>query len=253
MAEVRTLVDPRNPHDLQEAHRLQDAIAIEQERQGWFQVPAWDRTSQRMVRNALVALGRTVHDSRGMFGSRAQVDPIRHLIGTAMHWGGNPEAEATYLIVTPRMNDGTTVHRSRQMCPSTGSGRSRPTQTLLEPAARHAYSVNSLTATRSMTALSPYSSAAVTASPQLPLDHAGVELPVRLYSPRAGSSTEAGIFPTGHAVVPTSARARFATTTSDREENRGGQYVRVGIPARRLGEQDAHVNIESVSSQARRS
>ena len=32
MAEVRTLVDPRNPHDLQEAHRLQDAIAIEQER-----------------------------------------------------------------------------------------------------------------------------------------------------------------------------------------------------------------------------
>ena len=44
MAEVRTLVDPRNPHDLQEAHRLQDAIAVEQARRGWFQVPAWDRT-----------------------------------------------------------------------------------------------------------------------------------------------------------------------------------------------------------------
>ena len=112
MAEVRTLVDPRNPHDLQEAHRLQDAIAVEQERRGMVSDPGMGQ-NQSDARSATRSshLGRTVHDSRGMFGSRTQVDPIRHLIGTAMHWGGNPEEEATYLNVTPRMNDGTTVHR----------------------------------------------------------------------------------------------------------------------------------------------
>ena len=59
-AHAEVEVDPRNPHDLQEAHRLQDAIAVEQARPGWFQAPAWDRASQTRVRNALVALGRTV-------------------------------------------------------------------------------------------------------------------------------------------------------------------------------------------------
>ena len=151
MAEVRTLVDPRSPDDLQEAHRLQDAIAVEQERRGWFQSPAWDRSSQNRVRNALIALGRTVDDSRGMFGSRADVDPIRHLIGTAMHWGGNPENEATYLNVTPRLNDGTTLHRlTVRDVPVDGfwSISVYDADGYFEPNARHAYSVNSLTATR---------------------------------------------------------------------------------------------------------
>jgi hypothetical protein len=46
-----------------------------------------------------------------MFGTRDRVDPIRHLIGTAMGWGGNPETEALYLNMTPTKNDGTTIHR----------------------------------------------------------------------------------------------------------------------------------------------
>ena len=46
-----------------------------------------------------------------MFGRRDKVDPIRHLIGTAMAWGGNPERDATYLNVTPVQNDGQTVYR----------------------------------------------------------------------------------------------------------------------------------------------
>jgi len=152
MAEIRTLVDPRNPHDLQEAHRLQEAIAVEQARRGWFLAPAWDRASQTRVRNALVALGRTVHDSRGMFGSRSQVDPIRHLIGTAVHWGGNPEDEATYLNVTPPLNDGTTVHQlTVRDVPVDGfwSISVYDADGYFEPNARQAYSVNSLTATRS--------------------------------------------------------------------------------------------------------
>ena len=36
-----------------------------------------------------------------MFGRRETVDPVRHLIGTAIGWGGLPEQEANYLIVEP--------------------------------------------------------------------------------------------------------------------------------------------------------
>ena len=46
-----------------------------------------------------------------MFGAKDEVDPVRHLIGTAMAWGGNPDKDAIYLNVTPARNDGTTVYR----------------------------------------------------------------------------------------------------------------------------------------------
>ena len=36
---------------------------------------------------------------------------MRHLIGTAAGWGGNPDKDATYLNVTPAKNDGTTVYK----------------------------------------------------------------------------------------------------------------------------------------------
>jgi hypothetical protein len=231
MAEVRTLVDPRNPHDLQEAHRLQDAIAIEQERRGWFQVPAWDRTSQRTVRNALVALGRTVHDSRGMFGSRAQVDPIRHLIGTAMHWGGNPEEEATYLNVTPRMNDGTTVHRlTVREVPVDGfwSISVYDADGYFEPSTRHAYSVNSLTATRSHDgSVTVQFGGCDSQSPNCLSIMPGWNYMVRLYSPRAEILNGSWVFPQATPVV-TKPHARVFRLLERPIEKRiaAGQYVR---------------------------
>ena len=39
------------------------------------------------------------------------MDPIRHLIGTAAAWGGNPDKDATYLNITPAGNDGTTIYK----------------------------------------------------------------------------------------------------------------------------------------------
>jgi hypothetical protein len=45
------------------------------------------------------------------FGTKPQVDPIRHLIGTAAGWGGNPDKDAKYINVTPTKNDGTTVYK----------------------------------------------------------------------------------------------------------------------------------------------
>jgi hypothetical protein len=108
---IRTFVDPSNPKDVQQAHALQDGVKVEQKNSGRFEAPHWDEVSQKKVRDALLVLAGTVPDTKRMFGARNQVDPVRHLIGTATGWGGNAEKDATYLTVTPSRNDGTTVHR----------------------------------------------------------------------------------------------------------------------------------------------
>jgi hypothetical protein len=107
---IRTLVDPVDPKDLEQVHALQDAIKVSQEAAGKFETPSWDQASQKKVRDALLVLGSTIPDFKGAFGTKAEVDPIRHLIGTAAAWGGNPDKDATYLNITPAKNDGTTVY-----------------------------------------------------------------------------------------------------------------------------------------------
>jgi hypothetical protein len=110
---VRTLVDPANPKDLQQAHGLQDAIAVRQGSTGTLALPNWDQASQKKVRDALLALGSTIPDFKKAFGAKGEVDPIRHLIGTATGWGGNPDKDAVYLNVTPSGNDGSSVYKLR--------------------------------------------------------------------------------------------------------------------------------------------
>ena len=110
---VRTFVDPNDTEDLRQVHALQDSIMVEQRSRGSFEVPNWDLQSQRKVRDALLALGETVPDTKGMFGPRYHVDPVRHLIGTAIGFGGNPEKDAFSLNVIPPKNDGVTMHKLR--------------------------------------------------------------------------------------------------------------------------------------------
>jgi hypothetical protein len=107
---IRTLVDPVDPKDVEQVHALQDAIKVGQKATGKFEVPDWDQAGQKRVRDALLVLGSTIPDFKRAFGTREQVDPVRHLIGTAAAWGGNPDEDATYLNVTPAKNDGTTVY-----------------------------------------------------------------------------------------------------------------------------------------------
>jgi len=111
MVAVRILADPKDPADLRAAHRLQDQITVSQQESGTFDVPRWDPVSQKKVSDALLVLAETIPDTRGMFGSLADIDPVRHLIGAAAAWGGNPESDALYLNVTPARNDGNTVYR----------------------------------------------------------------------------------------------------------------------------------------------
>ena len=108
---VRILVDPTDPEDIKQVHALQDAIVVRQPGgPGRFEVPSWDPVSLKEVRDALLALAETLPDTKRTFGARGQVDPVRHLIGTAFAYGGNPEKDALYLNVTPSKNDGTTVY-----------------------------------------------------------------------------------------------------------------------------------------------
>ena len=111
---VRTLIDPSDRKDTQEVHALQDAIKVEQPGgPGRFEVPNWDPVSQKKVREALLVLGSSLPDTKRMFGTKDQVDPVRHLIGAASAWGGNPEKEALYLSTVPTENDGATVYKLR--------------------------------------------------------------------------------------------------------------------------------------------
>ncbi len=105
---IRTLVDPSDPKDVTAAHAIQDGITVKQKSVGKFEVPAWDAASQKKVRDALLALASTLPDANRMFGTKAEVDPVRRLIGSASAWGGNPDKEAIYLNVTPPRNDGAT-------------------------------------------------------------------------------------------------------------------------------------------------
>jgi hypothetical protein len=111
IAVVRFLVDFSNKEDVRQVHALQDAIKFNQERPGTFEIPDWDEASLKKIKAVLLQLGTTVSDSWRMFGANEhQVDPVKHLIGSAMLWGGNPEKDALYLPITPVRDDGGTVY-----------------------------------------------------------------------------------------------------------------------------------------------
>ena len=149
MIAMRTLVNPNDPADLAKVHALQDAAKVEQKAAGIFEIPSWDPKSQKMVRDALIVLAGTLPDTRRMFGAKGDVDPLRHLIGAATGWGGNPEKDALYVTVTPAKNDGKTVHRlTVKDVPVDGfwSISLYNADGYFEKNDRNAYTVNSLTA-----------------------------------------------------------------------------------------------------------
>ena len=150
IAVVRFLVDFSNKEDVEQVHALQDAIKFSQERPGTFEIPNWDEASLKKVQAGLLLLGITVSDTRRMFGANAnEIDPVRHLIGSAMLWGGYPEKDALYLPITPARNDGSTIHRLRVGdVPVDGfwSLTVYNSEGYLQPNQYNAYSVNSITA-----------------------------------------------------------------------------------------------------------
>jgi hypothetical protein len=107
----RTFVDANDPQDIEAANRMQDKIALQQANPGKFEIPDWDEASLKKVRDAINILAATRTSAKGMFGDKAKLDPISHLLGTAFGWGGNPEEAAMYDNVVPEKNDGKAPYR----------------------------------------------------------------------------------------------------------------------------------------------
>jgi hypothetical protein len=189
MVAARILVDPNDPKDLAEVHALQDAIRVEQASPGRLELPVWDPGGRTRIHDALLVLAATLPDYRHAFGTKEQVDPVRHLIATASAWGGNPDTDATYLNVTPARNDGKTVHRlSVKDVPVDGfwSITVYDAKGFLRANKQNAYSVNNITAHKAAdgSVLVQFGGCDGKAPNCLPIT-AGWNYIVRLYRPRA--------------------------------------------------------------------
>jgi hypothetical protein len=103
---VRMRVDPASRADMAAVHALQDGIGVARQGGGRFVIPNWDPVSQAKVRVALQLLGNTIDGDERTFGGRGEVDPVRHLIGTATQWDRCPPREIACLLTVPRHNDG---------------------------------------------------------------------------------------------------------------------------------------------------
>lgn len=97
---VRTFVDPSDPDDVAAVHELQDALVLDARSAEPYVHPDYEEESRTSTAKALLELFEGIPDARRTFGARSDVDPVRHLLGTASAWGGLPESEAFYVVET---------------------------------------------------------------------------------------------------------------------------------------------------------
>ena len=103
---VRILVDPADPDDLAAVASLQDLLGLSARAEAGFESPDYDLDSLDQTRGALLTLAAGLTGFDRMFGDREQVEPVRHLIGTAAGWGGLPTTEAAYVGAGPHDGPG---------------------------------------------------------------------------------------------------------------------------------------------------
>lgn len=101
---VRILVNPTDAADIAEVVALQDQLELEAGSAEPFVAPEYDTTTLDATRRGLLELAAGLSDFDRMFGTKEQVDPVRHLIGTAAGWGGLPSSEATYFGIFPSVD-----------------------------------------------------------------------------------------------------------------------------------------------------
>jgi hypothetical protein len=106
----RTFVDASNPEDILRANALQDQIKAVQDNAGSFEIPEWDEASLHKMRIVINVLAATKANAAGMFGDKAKLNPIDHLLGTTFRWGGLPKEAAMYVYGEPKRNDGKTPY-----------------------------------------------------------------------------------------------------------------------------------------------
>ncbi|HSC49796.1 MAG TPA: DUF1214 domain-containing protein [Gaiellaceae bacterium] len=198
---VRVLVAADDPADVAAVNAIQDRFGFEAGSAQPFELPDYETASFDATRKAVLELAKHVGSFDHAFGARDEVDPVRHLVGTAAGYGGLPDREARYLSVEPGEAAGEYELTVRDV-PVDGfwSISVYNADGFFEPNDRDAYSVNNLTAT-------PNGDGSVTihfggcgdGRPNcLPIT-AGWNYTVRLYRPRAdvldGSWTFPGVEP----------------------------------------------------------
>jgi hypothetical protein len=100
---VRTLVNAADDADINVANALQDKMKIVAASAKPYVMPNYDMKSYEATYKSLLELSKGVPDTRKMFGKKADVDPVRFIIGSAYGWGGLPIEEAYYLNVNPNL------------------------------------------------------------------------------------------------------------------------------------------------------
>jgi hypothetical protein len=146
MVGVRTLVDPLDPDDVAAVGALQDRMTLETSSSEVFTSPEYDRESLDKTRQALLSLASGLADFGRTFGTRDEVDPIHHLIGTAAGWGGLPTSEASYVGVDPAVPPGEYELTFKDVpVDAFWSVSVYNSAGFFEPNSRRLYSVNSIT------------------------------------------------------------------------------------------------------------
>jgi hypothetical protein len=146
---ARVLVDPTDAGDVAAVNALQDAFAVDAASATPFAPPEYETASLDATRSALLELARGLTGFDRAFGAKGDVDPVRHLLGTAAGWGGLPDAEARYIGVEPRLPVGE-YRLTVGDVPVDGfwSISVYNRDGYFQPNERGAYSVNNLTALR---------------------------------------------------------------------------------------------------------
>ena len=147
---ARILVDPRDSEDLVAVAAVQEQLKIRVVSGRAFALPDYETRSFDHTRNALLALAAEQASFERSFGRQEDVDPVHHLIGSAAGWGGLPDAEATYVGVTPNLPVGEYELTVADDVPVDGfwSISVYNADGFFEPNQQGVYSVNSVTAAR---------------------------------------------------------------------------------------------------------
>jgi len=87
---VRTLVNASDDADVKAATAVQDKMKIEAASAKPFVMPNYDMDSYNATYKPLLELSKGLPDTHKTFGKKADVDPVRFLLGSAFGWGGLP-------------------------------------------------------------------------------------------------------------------------------------------------------------------
>ena len=100
---IRTLANPEDAADLAIAHKLQDQIKVTAGADEPFVLPNYDKASYRATFEPILQLAKGLKRYTQTFGSKAEVNPVHFMIGTASAWGGLPDKDAQYINVQPNL------------------------------------------------------------------------------------------------------------------------------------------------------